>query len=154
MNSSSNLDRQMGFLTQLSTHGVSQPLVIPGDYTYESGYRAMQELVSRAKLPCGVLCSNDLMALGLIDAARALKLRMPEDIGVVGFDDNYISSWPVYELSSMRQPIDDMAHKGVEILLRQIEEPGSGPQICRYDLEIVPRRSSNLKGSFKKAVPR
>ncbi len=143
MNSSSNLERQMGFLNHLRDCGVNDPIVVQGDYSYDSGYRALQQIAARASYPCGILCANDLMGLGIIDAAKASSLRIPQDIGVIGFDDNFMSSWPVYQLTSLKQPTVEMAKKGVEVLFQSITDRTLQPTMYRYDFELIERNSTN-----------
>lgn len=143
--SSSNMDRQAGFIYSLEERGYGLPIIAPGDYTYQSGYEAMKRLVPVIQTPCGVLCANDQMALGAIDAIRETDLSIPEDVGIVGYDDNFMASWPPYELTSMRQPIKEMARRGVEILLNNIDDPTLEPVTVSYPFEIVKRRSTDRK---------
>lgn len=143
MNSSSNMERQLGFVTRLRERGIDNFVIVQGNYTYESGYRALASIADKTSFPCGILCANDLMGLGIIDAAKRMNLNIPEDVGVIGFDDNFMSAWPNYELTSLRQPTVEMAKKGVELLFRSIEEPGTAPQIRRYDFTLIGRNSTN-----------
>lgn len=145
LTSSSNMDRQAGFIYRLEERGYSLPVIAPGDFTYKSGYAAMKQLVSMIQTPCGVLCANDQMALGAIDAARETGLSIPEDVGIVGYDDNFMASWPPYQLTSLRQPIEEMARRGVEILLKNIEDPTLEPVTVTYPFEIIKRRSTDRK---------
>ncbi|MDO4269360.1 MAG: LacI family DNA-binding transcriptional regulator [Eubacteriales bacterium] len=140
MNSSSNAERQLGFITTLQEYGYVDPLIISGNYTYESGYQAIQELLQKSTLPCGVVCANDVMAMGVLDAAKSLHIRIPDDLGVIGFDDIEMSRWPVYQLTSLRQPTKDMAQQGVETLLDEISHPDRGScQMMRYDFDLIVR---------------
>ncbi len=68
-------------------------------------------------LPDVVVCENDVLALGAIDAIRhGLGLRVPQDIAVTGFDDILIAVSPAYDLTTYRQPITQMAHALVKVL--------------------------------------
>ena len=145
LTSSSNMDRQAGFIYRLEEKGFSLPVIAPGDYTYESGYRAMKQILPMLQTPCGVLCANDQMALGAIDAIRETDLSIPEDVGVVGYDDNFMAAWPPYQLTSLRQPIVEMARRGVEILLGNIEDPTLEPVTVTYPFEIIRRKSTDRK---------
>lgn len=146
LNSSSNMERQLGFITRLAENGVDKPTVILGDYTYESGFEAGKKLMRDVDGPLGILCANDLMGLGVIDAAKELKVRIPEDVGVIGFDNNFMSHWPVYQLTSLAQPIDDMARRGIEVLQENIQDPGRRTSVERYEFQLVERGSTDRKG--------
>lgn len=143
LNSSTNLERQSGFLMKLQELGFLNPVIVQGDYTYESGRVAMRSIVDKCPLPCGVVCASDMMALGAIDALKYdLKLRVPEDVGVLGFDDIFMAAWPPYSLTSMRQPIADMAQAGMEILCRNIAEKKMEPVVKKFDPILVKRDST------------
>lgn len=145
MNSSSNMERQLGFLARLREHGFENPTIVQGDYSYKSGYAALSKIVSQASLPCGILCANDLMGLGTIDAAKQLKLDIPQDIGVIGFDNNFMSEWPNYQLTSLQQPTVEMAKKGVELLFKSIDVPETPSQVHRYNFALIQRKSTDRK---------
>jgi DNA-binding LacI/PurR family transcriptional regulator len=112
-----NLDRARGFATRLKEFGVGlHAHEIGGSFSYEAGYDAAGRLMSQRKMPDSIFFASDVMAIGGIDAIRAKKLRVPEDISVIGFDDVTIARWPSYELTTIRQPIAQMVDKTAEIL--------------------------------------
>ena len=140
--SSSNVERQLGFIHALGEHG-QEPVISQGNYTYESGYKALYELKDKIQLPCGILCANDVMALGVLDAAKELKIRVPEEIGVVGFDDIPMSQWKSYQLTTLRQPMKQLAESAVQMLVNRIEQPETAIERVQFDFELVIRRSSS-----------
>lgn len=102
-------NRYKGYVTGLESHGFSCSICVNGDYTYESGYNALKEMYKRGPLPRAIFCANDLMAFGAIDAARNLfKLRIPEDVAFVGFDNLEQCEWKSYNLTSVAQPVEEM----------------------------------------------
>jgi DNA-binding LacI/PurR family transcriptional regulator len=104
-----NLDRERGFTVRWQELGV--PLhakEIGGEFSYRAGYDAARRLIDQRRPPDCVFFASDVMAIGGIDALRAAKLRVPDDISVVGFDDVGIAGWPAYELTTIRQPISQM----------------------------------------------
>jgi DNA-binding LacI/PurR family transcriptional regulator len=112
-----NLDRAHGFATRLKELGIElHAHEIGGSFSYEAGYDAASRLISLHKMPDCIFFASDVMAFGGIDAIRAAKLRVPEDISVIGFDDVAIAHWPSYELTTVRQPIAQMVDKTAEIL--------------------------------------
>ncbi|MCI8996452.1 MAG: LacI family transcriptional regulator [Lachnospiraceae bacterium] len=123
----SSVQRQQGFLNRLAEWGYYHIPVAKGDYTYPSGYRAMQELLlAQPTLPMAILCANDLMALGAMDAIKDhSSYRIPEDFALIGYDDIIESNWKSYQLSSIRLPIDQMINTAFEYLNSYFTSPGT-----------------------------
>jgi DNA-binding LacI/PurR family transcriptional regulator len=84
----------------------------------ESGERGMRELMSLARRPTAVLTSNDLMAVGALQAASNLHLRIPEDVSLVGFDDLPIASMVVPQLTTIQLPRREIAAHAFSSLLQ------------------------------------
>lgn len=118
---STNLDRERGFIKRLRERGIRLHRQTAGrEYNYESGYRAAIELASSR--PDAIFFANDIMALGGMDALRnKVGLQVPEDISVVGFDDIEMASWPTYELTTVRQPVEEMIGLTIEFMAENIQ---------------------------------
>ena len=91
-------------------------------FTYTDGYRAAQDLLQRAPGFTALFAMSDVMALGAIRALADAGKRVPEDVSVIGFDGLPIGDYTVPRLSTVSQPVELLAAKGVELLLKQIEE--------------------------------
>jgi DNA-binding LacI/PurR family transcriptional regulator len=112
-----SLDREIGFSSRWLECGISLVVKeVGGDFSYQAGYDAAQRLIARSRIPDCIFFASDVMAIGGIDALRATGLRVPEDISVIGFDDVPIAAWPAYELTTVRQPIAEMADAVREVL--------------------------------------
>jgi DNA-binding LacI/PurR family transcriptional regulator len=98
-------------------------LVVHGDFTLEGGRRAARGLLQRADRPSAVICSSDVIAIGVVQEARELGLRVPDDLSVVGFDGIEAASWVDPPLTTIEQPIDQIASTAVELLQTVIEAP-------------------------------
>ena len=98
-------------------------LVAHGDFTLEGGRRAARKLLQRADRPTGVICSSDVIAIGVVQEARGLGLRVPEDLSVVGFDGIEAASWVDPALTTVEQPIEEIASTAVDLLQTVIAEP-------------------------------
>jgi len=114
--------RRAGALEALSERGMGLIGEATGDYTVEGGYAAAQALL-RDTRPDAILCSNDAMAIGALTAARELGLIVPDDLAVFGFDDIQMASWPTFNLSTVRNPIDASVDRIMELLERRLQTP-------------------------------
>lgn len=142
LNSSTNMERQIGFQTVLKEHGCSAPVILQGDYTYESGMEAMRRAAPDLKLPTAVLSSNDLMAYGAIDTSKYdFGLEIGKDVAVVGFDNLPMGQWPSYRLTSFAQPISQMAKEGIDLLFANMKDKSLIPVERRYPLTLIERDS-------------
>ncbi len=140
-NSSTNLDRERGFSEQLRARGQSEWLCEQGSYTYHSGNEAAGRLFGRADPPDAIFCADDTMALGAIDRARELGIRVPEDVSIVGFDDIPAASWSAYSLTTIRQPVDQMVDLTLELLNKQIESCTIEPVFKFLPGTLIQRRT-------------
>lgn len=123
-----NRDRLTGFYQALDGHGIphDNARLLMGGYTYDGAHQATLDAFADGQRADAVLCLNDIMALGAIDALKyKLNLRVPEDIMVAGFDDIPEASRAPYELTTMRQPLNDMVLETLDLL-------GLGSEPSRY----------------------
>ncbi|MFF9392729.1 LacI family DNA-binding transcriptional regulator [Streptomyces griseoluteus] len=108
-----------GYRAALETAGLpaDPALIREGDFHHESGHRLGLGLLGRPDRPTAVFAGNDLQALGLYEAARELGLRVPEDVSVVGFDDLPVARWVGPPLTTVRQPLTEMAEAAARLVL-------------------------------------
>ncbi|WP_443061131.1 LacI family DNA-binding transcriptional regulator [Streptomyces sp. NBC_00487] len=115
-------DRLEGWRTALAVHGRDEPPAIEGDWSAASGYAAGRELAADPEATA-VFAANDDMAIGLIRALTEAGRRVPEDVSVVGFDDNPVAAYVTPPLTTVRQPFDTVAQEGLKRLVHAIENP-------------------------------
>src|SRR4051812_18467639 len=98
---STGRDREAGIRHVLREAGVALPAgrVRRGRFTFAVGHRGCTELIAAPDRPTAVLCANDVVAIGAINAAHALGLRVPEDVSITGFDDIAMAAWEVFRLT-------------------------------------------------------
>ena len=115
-----NDDRLRGYTTALEQHGVSYDpaLIVEGDFRYRSGYASIPVLLPKA--PTAILCLNDMMAYGAINALKDQGIEVPDDISVMGFDDIFFSQIIAVPLTSIRQPAYTMGNKAGDLILQEI----------------------------------
>ena len=118
-NQSASAERLIGFETELSQAEPSaEGLIESGEFTYRSGFEATERLLAARRPPTAIFASNDEMAVAAIAAARRRGLDVPRNLTVVGFDDTPLATtvWPA--LTTVRQPIAEMAEAAVSQLVR------------------------------------
>ncbi len=131
--------REDGFRAAAFEHGLDVTVERFGPTRYRSGVLLAQRLLTREKRPDAIFCANDLLACGLMDTARhQFKLRIPEDLCVVGFDDIEQASWSSYNLTTFAQPVSRIADEAVSWLAQPIRASGSS---LRLESELVWRGS-------------
>ena len=137
--------RFKGFSMGMAENGLDLPaeLIHQGDFTYRSGLDAGRKLLSLPEPPTAIFSSNDDMAAGIVASAQMLGLKVPDDVSVAGFDDTEIATniWP--ELTTVKQPITEMARRAVDLLTASIRTDTETEDACRalLDFELVIRDS-------------
>ena len=118
-------EKTLGHLDALRSAELKDGLVAHSDFTVGGGRAALRELLAKPKAlrPTAVICSSDLMAIGAMQEADAQGLGVPEDISIVGFDGIDAASWTNPPLTTVEQPIDEIARTAVEALSSKVERP-------------------------------
>jgi LacI family transcriptional regulator len=141
-------DRERGFRAALQAAGLpsDQMPVEQGYFTFRSGLTAAERLLDRANPPTAIFASNDDMAAAVISVAHRRGLAIPGDLSVVGFDDTPMATtvWP--ELTTVRQPVSEMAAAAMELLLAGLRTQRGGSPAARCDQvlqhELIVREST------------
>ena len=115
------VDRLIGWRSALTDAGLDDSLVEWGDFSPESGTEAMRRLLERDPSIDGLFAANDQMAVGAYAALREAGRRVPEDVAVVGFDDDIFARSAVPALSTVRQVPVDLGARMAELLTARIE---------------------------------
>jgi LacI family transcriptional regulator len=123
------MDRYRGYIDGLEACGLKldKALVVQGYNSHASGVQSARKLLNVAisKRPTAIFASNDEMAAGVLTVAHSMGLGVPEDVSIVGFDDSPLASqvWPA--LTTIRQPIPDMAAEATRLLLNTLSGQGA-----------------------------
>ena len=136
-------ERVEGFLRQMALESGAQPILASGDFSPESGARAVEEWMREGSFPTAIIGVNDLVALGAFDALLAAGLRVPEDAAVAGFDDIAFAGTRVVGLTSVAQHIDQMGTQSVRLLLRMVAKRLRRPIHEVVAPELIVRRSTS-----------
>jgi DNA-binding LacI/PurR family transcriptional regulator len=145
VNTSTTIDRKRGFEEVLKERGISRFYTNGGDYSYESGYMAAQEIVSKQERVDCIFCANDIIAIGAMEGIRQMGLRIPDDISIIGFDDISIASWPSYSLTTWKYSMDELVEKTVELIIDEINGKVTEPKTIMLSGHLVIRNSVKRK---------
>ncbi|GGP71203.1 LacI family DNA-binding transcriptional regulator [Saccharothrix coeruleofusca] len=135
-------DRLSGFRDAMARHGRAYVPSAEGGFTADSGAAAMARLLAEHPDLDGVFAANDLMAQGALEVLREHGRRVPQDVAVVGFDDSSPALLCRPRLTTVRQPVEDMAAEMARLLLDRVERPGSPPTSVVFDPVLVRRESA------------
>ena len=115
--------RMIGFSEAMQRRGIAVQLdrVEQGNYTFESGLNAGRRLLAGRTQPTAIMAQNDDMAVGVLMAARELDIAVPGELSITGFDDSEFSRmvWP--RLTTVRQPVFEMARSAADMLVAQLD---------------------------------
>jgi DNA-binding LacI/PurR family transcriptional regulator len=134
-------DRHAGFRDAMARHGMPYVPWKTGNFTLASGEQAMEELLAEQAGVDGVFAANDLMAQGAVQVLRQHGLSVPEDVAVIGFDDSSVAAATRPALTTVRQPVEDMAAAMVRLLLDQLAGE-SQPRSVIFEPTLVVRESA------------
>jgi LacI family xylobiose transport system transcriptional regulator len=152
-----SLARLDGYRSAMSMAGLETgpDLVQYGDFHVEGGYDRAMKLLALPEPPTAVFAGSDLQALGTLEAARVSGLRVPHDLSVVGYDDVPVARWSSPALTTVHQPLRQMAEEAVQMLLRlRAEEP---PATTRLELAtslVVRKSTAPPPDPHRSALPR
>jgi len=143
--SSTGRDRKAGFLAGLKDAGAELVDCIDGMYKRDAAAEAARTMFSSVNRPDAVFVGNDHMAFAVMDILRfELKLDVPGDISVIGYDDVPLASWPAYNLTTLRQPSNRMVEATVSTLLEWIENGSNDVRKIKIDGPLMIRGSARV----------
>lgn len=118
-------ERLRGFKAALREYGIEydESLIKIGNWEYDSGYKSAMELLERTNLTA-IFAMNDLMACGVMDAAKELGIKIPDELSVAGFDNREFSYFHDPKLTTVKMPLDEIGVEAAKLILKSIEENG------------------------------
>lgn len=119
-----SLDRLQGYQDALAEVGIpiNNDLVLEGDFLQPSGFKLTQKLLQSGNPPTAVIASNDMMALGAMEAARVNGFSIGEQLSIIGFDDVFLASQSYPPLTTVRQPLTEMGEIALDMLVALLQE--------------------------------
>lgn len=143
-NTSTGEERESVFRGFFDEHGISLARgdVLHGPFDFETGYVGARTLLDRADPPSLIVCGNDVVALGALNAAAELGVPVPEQVSVVGFDDLPTSRWALVQLSTVAYDLDAMSRKAARLIVSRVEGgPDAPPTAAVLPTRYVARRT-------------
>jgi DNA-binding LacI/PurR family transcriptional regulator len=135
------VDRLHGYRSALATAGLTGHEAV-GDFTRDSGVRAMHQLLAEDPTLDAVFVASDMMAHGALQALKDAGRRVPDDVAVIGFDDFEISRYSDPPLTTVRQPIVDIGRTMASQMLGLVNDRRDVPQEVVLPTELVVRESA------------
>ncbi|MDC3416723.1 LacI family DNA-binding transcriptional regulator [Aquibacillus salsiterrae] len=137
------MEREEGFRNGLAEFGltVNQDWMMAGDFSEESGYQAMKQILANKAIPSAMFVASDVMAFGAILAIRENGLAIPEDLAIVGCDDIEISKYTQPPLSTIRQEKDKIGRLAAFMLVDLINGVLESSSVV-VDCELLVRKTS------------
>ncbi|RRA45255.1 substrate-binding domain-containing protein [Cronobacter sakazakii] len=135
--------RFSGFMKALEEAAIKVPenWIVQGDFEPESGYRAMQQILSQPQRPTAVFCGGDIMAMGAICAADEMGLRVPQDISIIGYDNVRNARFFSPALTTIHQPKETLGQTAFNMLLDRIVNKREESQTIEVHPRLIERRS-------------
>jgi LacI family transcriptional regulator len=118
----STIHRIKGYINALKDYKIEmdKELLLFGEFTINSGYNLAKQLLNSKKNVDAIFAGNDIIALGVLDYATTHGYNIPNELGIIGFDDIFYSQLPQIQLTTMHQPKYDLGKYTLEILLEEI----------------------------------
>ncbi len=142
---STQRDREKGFKDELKRSGHKLYARELGNFNLDEARQAARNMFSKKDFPDAVFIANDAMAIAVIDVIRfELGLKVPDQVSVVGYDDVPIASWPAYDLTTVRQPANQMVSETVSILMDSIDNKNTRARRIQIDGPLIVRGSARI----------
>ncbi len=137
------VDRLDGYRSALRTYHIpdAPELIYEGDFFQPDGYSGAQAMLDLPEPPTAIFASNDVMAMGVMDAVRNRGLRVPDDVSVVGFDDIPQASLVRPALTTINQPLEKMGRVATQMLLDLLKHPEKKADRIELPTHLIVRDS-------------
>ncbi|EGA66699.1 substrate-binding domain-containing protein [Vibrio brasiliensis] len=113
--------------------------IIEADFECEGGYEAFNKMFAKDSLPSSIFVCNDMMAMGVINAANEKGIRIPQDLSIIGYDDIHIAKFMSPSLTTIHQPKYRLGKAAVEALLNRLEKGAIDAQVVQLEPTLVER---------------
>jgi DNA-binding LacI/PurR family transcriptional regulator len=136
----STQDRFKGFSEEISRHpDMEMTVSYAKAYSFEAGREEMQRLLGIRPLAEAYFCGDDVLSIGVLSAIEDAGLNVPGDIGIIGLNDMEMAGWQNINLTTIRQPVQQIINSSVELIVSMLEEPARYPEARLFPCEVIER---------------
>jgi LacI family transcriptional regulator len=122
---STSIERLRGAKNVMTRAGVpfDEGMLLRSAFNHEGGYSGFVQIMRHDPCPTALFCANDVIAIGALDAAIKMGLRVPQDVSIIGVDDIPMASWSVVSLTTVRQPIGEIGSLAAKLIAEKVATP-------------------------------
>jgi DNA-binding LacI/PurR family transcriptional regulator len=136
----STQDRLAGFVHEATLHpGMVVRHSFADAYSFEAGRREMLRLVADGPVAEGYFCGDDVLSIGVLSALADAGLDVPGDVGIIGLNDMEMAGWANINLTTIRQPINDIVQGSIDLIEDLLENPNRPPEARLFRCDVVER---------------
>jgi LacI family transcriptional regulator len=135
-------DRLIGFHRALGEADLlfDPEMMLTSEWNREAARATALQLLARSSRPTAIFAASDIQAVGVLEAARSLNIRVPEELSLIGFDGIELSE--LLDFSTVQQPIEEMGFLSVQKLIEHIAHPETQPELIRLNTTLVERHTT------------
>ena len=139
------VDRRDGFLAAMQAAGLDPVACVDCHFRRTVAMTETRKLFDQSEVPDALFVANDHMAFGVLEVLRQeLGLRVPEDVSVIGYDDAPMADWKTFDLTTVRQPLQQMIDATTKMLLSEISDPSRSPEKIDIPGELIVRGTARM----------
>lgn len=144
LDSYATIERRKGFEQALNDYEIilDRNYIMLEAFKIQSGYKKGKEMLCKKDRPTAIFAGNDAIAVGIYKAARELKIRIPEELSVIGFDDSQFAEIVYPGLTTIRTPITEMGKKAVELAIEVAKKTRNFKETITFQSSIIQREST------------
>lgn len=135
-------ERERGYRDAMHEAGLETMVIGTGEFSIPTGYTLMKEWLSEHEIPEALFAADDFMAIGAINALQEAGYRVPEDVSIVGYDDQVLATQLRPYLTTVKQPSERIACGAVDMLIKQINGAYKRQPALKVEPELVVRATS------------
>lgn len=136
----STQDRFRGFFQELAKHPeVANFHSFAEAYSFDAGRTEMQRLIAEGGMAEAYFCGDDVLSIGALSALKDAGLDVPQDIGIIGFNDMEMARWENINLTTISQPIDQILQSSVDLMVSMLTDPDRSPEVRLFPCKLVER---------------
>ncbi|TDK23960.1 LacI family transcriptional regulator [Arthrobacter crusticola] len=140
-NTSTAVNREIALREALAQQGMSIPAryIHRGPFDTATGHAGTEHFLTMPQPPTAIVCGNDVVAFGALNAARSAGVGVPDDLSIIGFDDLPSASWPIIQLTTIAYDLDAMVRRAADLLIDRIQSPGRPLEESAFPSHLIER---------------